>query len=967
MFLELRDQGIYVSHVPAWANALAAYLDFPWFVALTGWGLGLMLWWWRPRHASLVAWGWLPWSASGGVLITLLHLAHLVFSRVEATPNGPFLAGDLLLGALGGLIAAGWWYTAADTPRARKLCLPIAILLLSFAALRTDFWTAQFPSSVLAAASLLAALPWCLRRDATAWSRAAVVVAALLPLCSTVGPISYAFSMIERYTALNPAGFITASSQALAAWLALVGFSAAILASFTAAERRALHRDVRPFVFGGVAWAALMFTAAILVGERQRQRTNERALEQVRVPASKFNSTVLAPVAGDRFQLDDILPANRAKNAPIRTGWSDYLATGAANAADRAIDEIAAVSRTALYVRFITLRSGWLGSPFNHHTAREGWVKRLSRSVGKGEGRVLLLRQPTPADQLAWTTKAEHIEGPLVSPIMANSHVFVRAPVVDAAGAMLGWLEFTHMADTFFAETIQARVAPLLGLTLGSIVAGLFFVQHRQARARESALRAATLAAEADRLKTTFLAKVSHELRTPLQSITGYSALLDAEISTTAGRARLAALRQHGDLMLRLVNDLLDLGALESGEFRLLEKPTPVVELIRATVDSLRPRAEAKSLALAFTASSDLPAWANTDAERLRQIVLNLVGNAVKFTAQGRIDVALRLTSPTAENSPTLELTVTDTGPGIPAEEREKLFRPFSRLTLAAPHEGAGLGLALSAALCRTFGGTLDVESDGRTGSCFHARLPLRPCAAPAANSPTALPTLAGLRVLIADDNALIRQLFTAYLAELGAVVESVVDGTQALARATAETFDVLILDFAMPGLDGPSVARHLRAAHHTLRIVGVSAHASATVESEARTAGMDAFLAKPVDLAALASALAPSVNIVAPTTRSEKFAALHAALAAEFRASLLTEISAIEAALARHDWPTLQRLAHRLMNSAGVVQDTALYDACAALENSSDPPTANIAWQKCLSALAPWRKPITPLAGWSV
>jgi signal transduction histidine kinase/CheY-like chemotaxis protein len=963
--------------VPDWVNGLSAFIDVPWFIAITAWTLALMLWWWRPITMGLSSWRWLPWSAGLGILVGAVHLSHLVFSRLEASPNGPFLWGDLALGGFAAVVAVGWWWSALTTiapvlnrMRAAIYCALMMVSLGGAAALRYDFYDACYASIVLTVGCAVAALPWLWWADASSWSRVGVIAAAFIPLCSTIGPLAYEFRMLERYTALSPAGLGGACFHALAALLSLAGLARTILVQTVPETRRAIWRDARPIVTTGIAWLLLSLTFAVLVSQRQRTRTEERAFEHVRAMAFGIDPAVLASIESTEFRLDRVPPAT-VRNAPIRYGFSDYLGTAIAEPANRAFAAIAGSVHTALYVRFVTLRDGWMVSPFNHHTSRKGWVNRLSRSVGAGDSRVMLLRRPTSTDVAAWENKSETIDGPLATPILVNSYMFVRAPVLGSDKRMAGWLEFTFTADEFLSETIQSRVAPLVGMALGAVAAGMFFIQRRQARVREAAVRAAALADEANRVKSGFLAKVSHELRTPLQNLLGYGELLASQMLGDASKAHLAALRQNGELMLRLVNDLLDLGAIEAGVFRLVEKPTALAELIRQSVESLRPHATAKYLRFHFEVASHFPAWLETDGERWRQIVFNLVGNAVKFTEFGGVDIKLRAIPVDGEIGPLsdatqlhgrkaadawiIELTVRDTGPGIAPAEHAKLFQPFSRLDLTAHQEGSGLGLALTAAFCRSAGGDLKLESDGTSGACFLARLPARLSVAPSSiDSPAAI--LTGRRVLVADDNALVRELFATYLTSLGATCEVAVDGEQAISRAMVGGFDAIVLDLAMPRCDGFTVARRLRAQLGTpLQIVGVSAHASVSDRTVALAAGMDRFLVKPVELSALAAVLGG--ERISPSF-GEARAELRVHLAQLFRADAPAQRAAITDALARDDWLGLLAAAHYLKNSAAVVRDEPLHLACGRLEDTAtrrDKLVVEAAWAECENALALW------------
>jgi signal transduction histidine kinase/CheY-like chemotaxis protein len=522
---------------------------------------------------------------------------------------------------------------------------------------------------------------------------------------------------------------------------------------------------------------------------------------------------------------------------------------------------------------------------------------------------------------------------------------------------MLGWLMIGYPRSDWLAAQAQPRLQTYFVVALGLGVAALVTLQRVRTREREMARAAAMAATEADQLKTSFLAKVSHELRTPIQSVLGYSDLLRNVVTEPVARGRLKALRQHGELMLRLVNDLLDLSAIQAGAFRLVEKPTALVELVTQTVDSLRPRAELKGLAVALTIEPAVPSWAMIDGGRVRQVLINLVGNAIKFTDRGRVDVSLARGPGERE----VTLAVSDTGPGIAAADIGRLFRSFERLDATAAKEGTGLGLALSAALCRGMNGIISVESVEGAGATFTARFRAPPCEALLASGSSAgLPPLSGRRILLADDNALVRELFTASLTEAGATCIAVEDGVLAVAAAHGENFDAIVLDLAMPRLGGVEAAKKLRAEHgRDLRIVGLSAHAGRNEREDALGAGMDAFLVKPVNLDELVAALAPAVPAkhTVETGRME----LIERLRAQFRLAAAAEGAALGAVIAGRDHATARARAHHLMNSAAVVRDDWLFAACASVERAAvagDEAALITAWQTCEAALEPWTHP---------
>jgi CheY-like chemotaxis protein/nitrogen-specific signal transduction histidine kinase len=473
--------------------------------------------------------------------------------------------------------------------------------------------------------------------------------------------------------------------------------------------------------------------------------------------------------------------------------------------------------------------------------------------------------------------------------------------------------------------------------------------------AREVAEHKAAAAAAADRAKSAFLAKVSHELRTPIQSVLGYGEMLAGAPLAEPHRAWVAALRAHGDIMLRLVNDLIDLGALQSGAFQLEPAPVDLPALVADCATALRPAAAEKKLRFVANVAPGVPRWVQADGVRLRQILLNLLNNAIKFTPAGSVTLEVQ------PRDRDVEFVVTDSGPGIPGALRPRLFQPFARLDPAAGG-GSGLGLALVQGLCAVMGGTIKlIENSAGEGATFCVRLPLPVCAP--AGTPGAVPVqrgaFAGLRVLVAEDNSLVRELLAAFLREHGAEVELACDGAAAVARAQNAKPDVLLLDIALPELDGFAVAETLRrAGPPRLRIIGLSAHATRQDEARARTAGMDAFLAKPVSLARLASVLMPRADaaaLAADLAAKIPHPGLRTQLASKFVEETPAILEELRAAAAAGDWPTLRRRAHYLKNSADIIGAAALQAACdrAAAMTESDDPRALVAAIEAATARA--------------
>jgi PAS domain S-box-containing protein len=380
----------------------------------------------------------------------------------------------------------------------------------------------------------------------------------------------------------------------------------------------------------------------------------------------------------------------------------------------------------------------------------------------------------------------------------------------------------------------------------------------------EDELRAAMLAAEAAaQAKSDFIANVTHELRTPLNSIIGFSGLLARDNTLGAPQARFARLIDGASRrLLGIVNDVLDLSKIEAGGLSLETAPVDLVPLATETLDMLRPQADAKHLKLQI-ALPDAPVIVLADAGRVRQILLNLLGNAIKFTESGAVRLALRATA-----SPTglaVQMAISDTGIGIPADRIVAMFQRFEQAdgSIARRFGGTGLGLSICQALTAQMGGSIDVASEEDSGSCFTVKLDL-PAATlvphQAAASPGVGGTLAGLRLLVAEDMVLNQELIGLFLNPCGISIDFVDNGVQAVAAAEAMRYDVILMDMRMPVMDGLEAARRIRAGDGAcagVPIIALSANVLAPEIEQALQAGMDDHIGKPFDAAGLIQTLA--------------------------------------------------------------------------------------------------------------
>ncbi|WP_164512324.1 ATP-binding protein [Oceaniglobus ichthyenteri] len=369
--------------------------------------------------------------------------------------------------------------------------------------------------------------------------------------------------------------------------------------------------------------------------------------------------------------------------------------------------------------------------------------------------------------------------------------------------------------------------------------------------ARSAALgRALEQAGAASAAKSNFLATMSHEFRTPLNGIVGLTDVL-AETPLNAEQKELVSTIQSSAAALTgLINDILDFSKIEAGHGALASEPVFLADLARDVLALVRPLAQAKALKLDLSIGADVPETVCGDPLRLRQVLLNLLGNAVKFTDLGTVTLEISGPGP-------IVLTVRDTGIGIPEPELATLYEPFRQVQsgLQRQFEGTGLGLAITQRLIEMMGGAMHVTSQVGVGSCFRLTLPLKCCAkgiktVDMAHAPPV--GLAGLRVLVAEDNRTNQMVLRKMLEKAGAQVTIAASGTEAFEAAKCVNVDVILMDVAMPGMNGFEASRAIRAFEDKVGlprrpIIAVTGNASDKDRAMAMEAGMDDFLAKPV------------------------------------------------------------------------------------------------------------------------
>ena len=416
-----------------------------------------------------------------------------------------------------------------------------------------------------------------------------------------------------------------------------------------------------------------------------------------------------------------------------------------------------------------------------------------------------------------------------------------KAPVRDADGEIVG-------TQTIFWDVTQRKLA------------------------QEALLEAKESAEFASRAKSDFLANMSHEIRTPLNAVIGMTELVLGEQLTTSQREYLEMVKESGESLLAIINDMLDFSKIEAGKLELFPVDFNLRDRLARTVKPLKARARGKSVELELQVSQDVPDCLTGDFERLRQVIVNLVGNAIKFTDEGEVLLGVDLESQ-ADNQTVLRFSVADTGVGIPQDKIARVFDAFEQAdnSLTRRHAGTGLGLTISSRLVELLGGRIWVESELGKGSRFQftACFQLRQASTTTSHKNEQLsekPSLIKpLKILLAEDSPTNQKLTVGLLSQWGHKVTVAQNGFEAIALFQQQEFDLLLMDVQMPEMDGLQATAAIREketpSDHRIPIIALTAHAMPEDRKRCLDAGMDGYVTKPISQQALQDAIESFVN----------------------------------------------------------------------------------------------------------
>lgn len=416
------------------------------------------------------------------------------------------------------------------------------------------------------------------------------------------------------------------------------------------------------------------------------------------------------------------------------------------------------------------------------------------------------------------------------------------------------------------AQTARWGLVLLVGTTLNVMA------QNRAAAKRMDELTRGLReerekALEATRVKSTFIAVTSHELRTPMNGLLGMAHALQRSTLDPVQREQIALMIKSGDSLMQLLNDVLDLSRVEAGKVELAPIDMTLQDVVGEVVDAWRDAAVFKNLSLTVDYAPDLPPGVHADPLRIRQVVTNLVSNAIKFTVDGGVKLEVS-TTPGSKGPQGVSITVSDSGPGVPADAAERVFDSFTQAdqTISREHGGAGLGLSIARSLARQMGGDLILVPSER-GACFNFTFVAPACSAPVSPAKDVEPSaedLEQIQVLMAEDNAINQLVVRTMLEPLGVALTVVDNGHEALKAMGERRFDCVLMDINMPVMDGITALEAIRdgrTGNPAMPVIALTASAMSGDRERFLGLGFDDHLGKPVKPVDLITAIAKAVN----------------------------------------------------------------------------------------------------------